>query len=277
VHVSKTIKKYYEKKKKDTTSVVFTDLGLAPGWVNILAEEGLEKVCRDHSNDCLDDFVINKIDQITMMAGGIPITWSIDYLLNYNINWSIDGLINEYTDDVIIIDRGKKKTIKALDNVKQESVAGYYLQSFPTSGGLAHTENIIVNQPSINCEYRTLRWPEHYHIIKKLLKLGPELFKQILEKYKNIQKRNMVIAQTTVSSKELTWKKTINVIDDAILTSMQKCTAFPAAAVADYIVNHDSVWCKRNNKGLYMSYSDIGIHTFNNNLQRLFNGNRYYV
>ncbi len=276
VTVSGEIKNYYKKKQKDTTSVVFTDLGLAPGWVNILAEEGLEKVCRDHSNDCVGDFVINEINQITMMAGGIPITWNPADLLNYNVNWSIYGLINEYTDDVTIIRLGKKKIIKPLDDILYETIAGYDLESFPTSGGLAHTENIITNKPSISCEYRTLRWPGHCCTIKNLLRLGPELFKKVLQKHENIQKKNMVVAQTTVSSKELTWKKTINVIDDNILTAMQKCTAFPAAAVADYIVQRD-LYISSFANGVYMEYYHINLKTFHDNLRKLFNGNKYYV
>ncbi len=72
---------------------VFTDLGLAPGWVNILAEEGYRKL-----------YGGAEITSVEMMVGGLP-----DYLesnnnpLRYGVTWSIDGLINEYRDDCLVL------------------------------------------------------------------------------------------------------------------------------------------------------------------------------
>ena len=56
VDVSKNINECAERK---ATKPVFTDLGLAPGWVNILAEHGCKRV---HG----------PIDNVQMMVGGLP-------------------------------------------------------------------------------------------------------------------------------------------------------------------------------------------------------------
>ena len=45
--------------KEKAVKPIFTDLGLAPGWVNILAEEG----CRQ---------LHHKIESVKMMVGGLP-------------------------------------------------------------------------------------------------------------------------------------------------------------------------------------------------------------
>ena len=85
VDVSESINEWAGKK---ATRPVFTDLGLAPGWVNILAEQGYKEL-----NGPADD------THIEMMVGGLP-----DYLessnnpLCYAVTWSVDGLINELKD-----------------------------------------------------------------------------------------------------------------------------------------------------------------------------------
>ena len=76
------------------SSPVFTDLGLAPGWVNILAEHGCNELLK--SGDQAED--------VKMMVGGIP--EAPDNPLNYSVTWSIDGLINEYRDDCLILEKG---------------------------------------------------------------------------------------------------------------------------------------------------------------------------
>ena len=79
---------------------VFTDLGLAPGWVNILAEEGVRKL-------------YGAADNVKMMVGGLPdYSESTNNPLRYAITWSVDGLINEYRDDCLILEDGEIKTVR---------------------------------------------------------------------------------------------------------------------------------------------------------------------
>ena len=64
---------------------VFTDLGLAPGWVNILAEVGCRQLHRQATT-------------VRMMVGGLPDS-KVNHPLDYVVTWSVYGLINEYKDD----------------------------------------------------------------------------------------------------------------------------------------------------------------------------------
>ena len=104
VDVSTSINK---EAKEKATKPIFTDLGLAPGWVNILAEEG----CRQ---------IHDTVDDVRMMVGGLP-----DYLdssknpLRYGITWSVDGLINEYKDDCIVLENGELKTVRGMDGLEE--------------------------------------------------------------------------------------------------------------------------------------------------------------
>jgi len=70
--------------KERATAPVFTDLGLAPGLVNILAEEGCRKIHGQPEN-------------VQMMVGGLPdYADSVKNPLRYAVTWSGDGLINVY-------------------------------------------------------------------------------------------------------------------------------------------------------------------------------------
>ena len=89
---------------------VFTDLGLAPGWVNILAEHGYRSLHGPGSS----------VDtSVEMMVGGLP-DWleSSKNILRYGCTWSMEGLVNEYKDDCIILKDGKEVVVAGLDGLE---------------------------------------------------------------------------------------------------------------------------------------------------------------
>ena len=72
VDVSENINNYA---KENATKPVMTDLGLAPGWVNILAEEGYSAIHR-------------QVDTVEMMVGGLPACFDANPPFNYACTWS---------------------------------------------------------------------------------------------------------------------------------------------------------------------------------------------
>jgi len=100
VDVSNSINEYASKK---ATKPVFTDLGLAPGWVNILAEQGYKRVY-----DATD---------VKMMVGGIPLKRPVGPL-RYFMTWSMDGLLNEYRDDCEVLIDGEIVTVPGLSQLE---------------------------------------------------------------------------------------------------------------------------------------------------------------
>ena len=150
VDVSKNIN---DAAKERATMPVFTDLGLAPGLVNILAEEGCKQI---HG----------QADDVVMMVGGLP-----DYLqstrnpLRYAVTWSVDGLINEYKDDCLILEDGEIKVVKGmegLENVDGEKFGK--MEAFYTSGGASHSIYSMKEGGVKNCSYKTLRHHGHRDI-----------------------------------------------------------------------------------------------------------------
>ena len=98
VDVSNSINEYAAER---ATKPVFTDLGLAPGWVNILAEQGYKRVY-----DATD---------VRMMVGGIPLNRPKGPL-KYFMTWSMDGLLNEYRDDCEILQDGEIQIVPGLSH-----------------------------------------------------------------------------------------------------------------------------------------------------------------
>ena len=143
VDVSENINNYAKEK---ATKPVMTDLGLAPGWVNILGEEG----CRQ---------MHGPVDDVKMMVGGLP-----DYLessknpLRYGVTWSVDGLINEYRDDCLILEDGQIKTVRGMDGVEEiEGEKFGKMEAFYTSGGASHSIYSMKERGVKNCSYKTIR------------------------------------------------------------------------------------------------------------------------
>ena len=164
VDVSQQINDYA--KRKDCKPV-FTDLGLAPGWVNIVGESMVK-------------YPFNDPDRVELMVGGLPARQMHDdntafdgvnnwNPLNYLVTWSVDGLINEYRDDCLILKHGDVKTVKGMSGLlKVKSILGD-LEAFYTSGGASHTIDSMKVKGAQNCAYRTLRYPGHRDLIRWLI------------------------------------------------------------------------------------------------------------
>ena len=136
VDVSEEINNWAE---KEATVPVFTDLGLAPGWVNILAEHGYKKFP-------------SQVEEVSMMVGGLP-GIPTNPPLNYAVTWSTDGLINEYADDCQILKNGKIETVAGMEGLEtvffemiQEDMEAFY-----TSGGSSHTTKSMEKRGVKNC------------------------------------------------------------------------------------------------------------------------------
>ena len=86
VPVSQTINTYAE---ENASVPIITDIGLAPGWINIIAEQ-----------ECLRPSSVPTT--VGMRVGGLPIDRESN-TLRYSCTWSYDGLINEYKYECIIL------------------------------------------------------------------------------------------------------------------------------------------------------------------------------
>ena len=144
--------------------------GLAPGFISIV------------TNDLIGHF--ETIDSVKMRVGALPVHPS--NALKYSLTWSTDGLINEYGNLCVGIDRGHEVQLQPLEGYETIELDGLLYEAFNTSGGLGTlAETYRGRVQSMN--YKTLRYPGHCEKIQFLmkdLKLNEdrETLKRILER-----------------------------------------------------------------------------------------------
>tara|TARA_Y100001938_G_C8101570_1_gene442209 strand:- start:16373 stop:17524 length:1152 start_codon:yes stop_codon:yes gene_type:complete len=264
VDVSQNINKAAKEK---ATFPVFTDLGLAPGLVNILAEEG----CRE---------LHNKAESVNMMVGGLPeYHESVNNPLRYGVTWSVDGLINEYKDDCLILENGEIKTVRGMDgleNLETEKLGK--LEAFYTSGGASHSIHSMKERGVKNCSYKTLRYRGHGKIIKFLIRdccLSDEIMAKIFEQGCGHAEKDEVIVLAEVRGGNKTWRKEILVKSDDKFSAMQKATAFSISSVAAIMAEGKMEGNKEQHRDYHtqydksLGYKDVPFDEFNKNLNKL--------
>jgi saccharopine dehydrogenase-like NADP-dependent oxidoreductase len=257
-----------DRAKEHAKKPVFTDLGLAPGLVNILAEHGYNEL-----------YGTGKIVEVEMMVGGLP-----DYLesnrnpLRYALTWSTDGLINEYKDDCLILQGGEPELVggmSGLEHVDTESLGP--LEAFYTSGGASHTIESMKRKGVMNCHYKTLRYKGHCDIVKFLIK-DCNLDKEALEKIFTscgIAQKDEVIILAKVHKDNKSWTKEKLVKSDDKFSAMQKATAFPISSVAALMAEGKLEGDYHEHRDYYdqypksLSYANVPFEDFHNNLKKL--------
>ena len=253
------------------TAPVFTDLGLAPGWVNILAEQGYKRV-----HDASD---------VKMMVGGIPLKRPVGPL-RYFMTWSLDGLLNEYRDDCEVLIDGEIQVVPGLshlENIDPEWEGCVMFEAFCTSGGAAHTTRRMQQRGVRNCVYKTLRWSGHHQLIDFFMnkcKFDDDTLKSLLEtsaEYETCKDDVVVVMVEVKNDSGLTWKREYVVENDETFTAMQKSTAFSISSVASLMAQgvFDNRAVERrgyiDNLPQVLEYSDVPGDEFTKILDSLLN------
>ena len=263
VDVSQNINDYAKQK---ATKPVFTDLGLAPGWVNILAEQG----CKE---------LHGKVESVTMMVGGLPdYHESINNPLRYAVTWSVDGLINEYRDDCLILENGEVKTVRGMDGVEQIEGENFgRMEAFYTSGGASHSIHSMKERGVKNCSYKTIRYRGHGDLVRFLIRdcdLDDETLTKIFLSCGTANKDEVLVV-AEVKGGDNKWRKEKIVRSDDKFSAMQKSTAFSISSVAKIMAEGKLEGDKEQHRDYYTQYSknlgykDIPFDEFNKNLEEL--------
>jgi|LULM01.1.fsa_nt_gb saccharopine dehydrogenase-like NADP-dependent oxidoreductase len=243
---------------KGASKPVMTDVGLAPGWINILTEHV-------YSN-CVAKKDGTIPQTVEMMVGGIP--KNPNNLLKYTCTWSVDGLINEYKGNCLVLKHGLQDVVSALGGLSEVSTSVGDLECFYTSGGASNTIDSMQKRGVENCHYKTMRWPGHRDIVKFLIhECGHKdedlkrIFSEACKATRNINEDLVVMR---VSIDEWVEEKVIN--SDLKWSAMQKATAFPTAAIAT-IIGDGSLDSHR-----VLSYENIPYKKFSKMLDKLLQG-----
>ena len=244
IEISKQINEY----AKQNNGIVFTDLGLAPGLINILAEEAYRKFA--------------PVDAIEMAVGGLPNNPNVNPL-GYVCTWSIDGLLNEYKEKCeILIDGeiGLVNPLTGLENIYIKNVGK--LEAFYTSGGMSHTINLMKKRGVKYCSYQTLRYPGHVKLLKFLMDNGD--IEHILYNVGQLDNNNdMVVIYLNVDG----WTFSNIIYGDCYFSAMQQATGFSCASIADWMVDpHVLIHPPQP-----LNYSHVDFERFYSTLGKLLN------
>lgn len=218
VDVSDTINILARKYK----SPVATDLGLAPGFVNILAERAMIEYP-------------GNLTDLHMGVGGLPMNWQPHdpRALNYVLTWSIDGLLNEYTDDCQILSNGVIQNAAALSMYEPLTIELTEYEWFLTSGGASHTLFSAQRKGVNNCTYRTIRYRGHKEMLDHILQIyDRDKLAEYLKPKNSFEALDYVLLTVfgaSTATPNLVWYNEIHIDCNDMFSAMQMATAFPAA------------------------------------------------
>lgn len=246
IPISREIKDLAEKTKHNP---IMTDLGLAPGWINLLAEK-LYQTSNPKS--------------IKMMVGGIPEDLSYNDPLNYMATWNIEGLLNEYQDDCQIIENRTIKFVPGMSKCEEIVINNMQLEAFCTSGASSHSIPTMMERNIENLVYKTIRWKGHCQLIKFLLSsLDKSEITKLLNRATEQHKRDMVILHVVGEYDKVTTTETIQILGNENFTAMQRATAIPISSVADIMAKGYLDYLP------YLMYNDIPLNSFKENIEKL--------
>jgi len=208
------------------TTPVFTDLGLAPGHLNILAEH----VASEHSPEVL-----------RLYCGGLPAHPT--NRIGYNLVFSVKGLVNEYRGQCEILKDGEIVEVEALtgkgvEGKVRRDTKEYDLEGFYTRGALSKGPLLSLKKKGVkNCCYKTIRYSGHVDYIQFLMhdcKLSDaELYTALSNACEPTTKDVVYMGITFGEPEEFAYTALMGLAEaDEHWTAMQKTTAFPAAVVA---------------------------------------------
>ena len=154
--IVKKEKTLFDKARKKSVTVI-PDCGLAPGLTSVITRDIVERM--------------DSIDYVKIRVGGLPINPEPPF--NYQIVFSPYGLINEYVEDAIVLDKGKiikKKPMTEIEKIDFPKPFGV-MEAFVTSGGCS-TLPYTYKEKIGYLDYKTIRYPGHCEKFKLLLDLG---------------------------------------------------------------------------------------------------------
>jgi len=227
---------------KDNDVTIIPDCGLAPGLVSIITKDIMEQM--------------DSVNYVKLRVGGLPQKPTPP--LNYQIVFSPYGLINEYVEDAMILNRGriiKKKSMTELETIEFPKPFGK-MEAFFTSGGcstLPYTYKDKINY----LDYKTIRYPGHCEKFKTLLDLGFAGEKKVNVGDQNVAPRDIlatllvknlptsgkdVVLLKVLSEGKKNGKKThleytmVDYYDDKNnITAMMRTTGYPTSIISQMI------------------------------------------
>ncbi|KIA86244.1 saccharopine dehydrogenase family protein [Flavobacterium sp. AED] len=163
---------------KDAKTGFILQTGLAPGYIDLLANGLFQQFCLD--------FEIDKVDKLEMKVGALTNHAVAPHY--YGFTWSPVGVATEYLKETIVLRDFKKTTLPSLSERATIIIDGIAYEEDLTSGGAADLPEALLGKVR-SLDYKTLRYPGHYSWVQEqLTNLGntPDAIKSLQEKMEAI-------------------------------------------------------------------------------------------
>lgn len=232
---------------------VFTDLGLAPGWANIIAEKGFKTK--------------GKAEKVQIFVGGLPVVPTGPF--KYNCVFSIDGLVNEYLGDCEVLKDGEIVKVKALSDIQSHNSDTALYETAHTKGALSKTLTLMKARGVKECFYKTLRYVGHFEKIRylidecKLHEVSYGYKQNALEQVLSLACPKTTEDKVLIDVRVDDWDYSRCIFHNEDWTAMQMATAFPTAAIASIMATGMLDGKK------VLDYSDVPFGLFDSTLNKL--------
>ncbi len=133
-------------------SVLMPQCGLAPGFISIVGSHLARR--------------FDALDELRLRVGAL--TEHPTNGLKYELTWSVEGLVHEYLAPCDAIVDGKPRKVRALEGYETFTLDGTDYEAFNTSGGLGTLGATLAGRIR-NLNYKTIRYPGHCEIMKRLI------------------------------------------------------------------------------------------------------------
>ena len=136
---------------KDASTGFILQTGLAPGYIDVLANHLFKEFC--------NDFQVSKVDTLEFKVGALSKNAVAPHY--YGFTWSPVGVATEYIKETEVI-RNYKKTIRpSLSERDSIIINGTTYEADLTSGGAADLPDALAGKVN-SMNYKTIRFPGHY-------------------------------------------------------------------------------------------------------------------
>lgn len=143
---------------KDAQTGFVLQTGLAPGYIDLVANAIFQAFCTD--------FEVDKVDKLEMRVGALTHHAVAPHY--YGFTWSPVGVATEYLKDTIVLRDFKKQILPSLSERAILIIDGFTYEEDLTSGGAADLPDSLLGKVR-SLDYKTLRHPGHYAWVQKQL------------------------------------------------------------------------------------------------------------
>ena len=143
---------------KNANTGFLLQTGLAPGYIDLLANGLFQQFCNDYE--------VEKVDKLEFKVGALTTNAVAPHY--YGFTWSPIGVTTEYLKDTVVLRDFSKIKLPSLSERATIIIEGIAYEEALTSGGAADLPDALQGKVR-SLDYKTLRHPGHYTWIDELL------------------------------------------------------------------------------------------------------------